>query len=324
MPSAPRSARALPALAAAALLATACSTAPVGPATRRIAFKSEVVFSEAAVKQGVVASRADCAAAAQALWVQSAEHGSECLRYWKAGFGAGATGRAIVFFHGDVWTGSAADAGYLRTTEAALQKSVDEWAAKLGRPYIFFARPGAFGSSGDHMQRRRRGESALISLALDQLKTQLGVDEWVLAGQSGGGHVTAALLAQRSDVVCAVAGSSVSSPRMRWVMRGWNRDSTGHADSYEPTEALVKAGKHAQLRVFVVGSVDDQNTPWAQQQLLTARARAVGIPALELTGEGLGPARHGMSGSTRQVAGWCAQGLSDEQILDQAKAGLRG
>ena len=115
-------------------------------------------------------------------------------------------------------------------SDLAIRSGVSTWAAKLGAPYIHFARPGTHGSSGDHMQRRRRGESELITLALDQLKTRYAISEWVLVGQSGGGHVTASLLVHRNDIVCAVPASSVSSPRMRWILRGWATDATGYHD----------------------------------------------------------------------------------------------
>jgi pimeloyl-ACP methyl ester carboxylesterase len=308
----------------AAGLVTACTTLPaITAAPSRVAFSKNVEFSGAAVKNGVTADSADCQLV-QAVWVESKTHGSECLRYWKAGFESGQAKRAIVFFHGDVWTGREADPNYLRLTEETLQTMADAWAKRLGMPYIYFARPGTHGSSGDHMQRRRKGESEQISIALDQLKQQYNISEYVLVGQSGGGHVTASLLVKRNDIVCAVPTSSVSSPRSRWILRGWNNDSTGAPDSYEPTEFLVKANKHPNLRIVVVGNVEDRNTPWASQTLLSGRAKALGIPVMELTGEGTGSEKHSMSISGRIVAGWCAQDLSDEQIRENAKAGLKG
>lgn len=312
-------------LAALLLLAAGCATMPGDSRSwQRIAFTATPAFTEAAVKRGVTATRSDCARVEDAVWVESPEHGDECLRYWKAGFPAGPAGRAIVYFHGDVWTGEGAAPSYLRLTGERVQKSADDWARKLGMPYIHFGRPGTHGSSGDHRQRRRRGESELVSLALDQLKSRLGITEWIVVGQSGGGHLTASLLATRDDIACAVPASSVSSPRARWMLHGWPRDSTGYDDSHEPLEALVRENKHPKLRIFVVGSPSDTNVPWSTQQLLTARAKDVGLPVLELAGEGSGPAGHGMSDSGRRVAGWCAHDLPDDEIRERARAGLKG
>jgi hypothetical protein len=329
----------LPLLAA---ILGACTTAPTAlapvaatavsgtlkPATnsslQRVAFSRIAEFSDLALRSGVSATRADCDTVREAVWVDSKAFGSECLRYWKAGFGDGPARRAIVFFHGDVWLGTQTSPTYLQLNEEKQQAIADEWAKKLGVPYIHFARPGTHGSSGDHMQRRRRAESELITLALDELKKRYGIFEWVVTGQSGGGHVTASLLVHRSDIVCAVPASSVSSPRMRWILLGRSTDATGYHDSYEPTEFLVKKGQHPKLRIFVVGSLEDKNTPWSTQTLLTGRANAVGLQAIELTGQGSGSQQHGMADSGRSVAGWCAQGLTDDQIREKAKAGLAG
>ncbi len=308
-----------------AMLAGACASMPDGARQPgRVAFTATPDFSEIAVKRGVKATRAECEQAPGTVWVESPAWGSECLRYWKAGFPAGPAGRTVVFFHGDVWLDQGVSPAYLKLTPDKVQQDADEWSSRLGMPYLFVGRPGTFGSSGDHGQRRRQGESELVSLALDRIKARHGITEWVVAGQSGGGHVTAALLAKRDDIVCAVPTSSVSSPRARWLLRGWKKDSTGYDDSYEPLEVLVKEGRHPKLRVFVVGSPSDANTPWSSQQLLTGRAKAVGIPVMELTGEGTDPARHGMSRSARLVAGWCAKDLTDDEIRRKARAGLKG
>ena len=316
----------LPLLIASALLLGACAAAPATPAPplARVALKGAADFSDLAIRSGVSTTRAECEAVSEAVWVESAAFGSECLRYWKAGFGAAPTPRAVVYFHGDIWLGTETSPSYLKLSERSLRAATQEWSAKLGAPYIHFARPGTHGSSGDHMQRRRRGESELITLALDRLKTRYGISEWVVVGQSGGGHVTASLLVHRNDIVCAVPTSSVSSPRMRWTLRGRSTDTTGYDDSYEPTEFIAGKDRHPKLRIFVVGSVEDRNTPWAIQTLLTSRARAAGLPVMELTGEGSGPQKHGMSNSGRLVAGWCARDLSDDEIREKASAGLKG
>lgn len=306
---------------------SACTTLPPDPRPVSARDPMQAAWSPTAseITKGVRATQAECAKLEDAVWADAGEHGRECIRFWKSpGPAAGGWARVVVFFHGDVWSGTEVLPSYLATTARQQQESANEWAARIGAPYVFMGRPGAFGSSGDHMQRRRKAESEILSAALDALKARLAIREFSIAGQSGGGHVVAALLARRSDVVCAVPASAVSSPRARWVIRGWKGDSTGYADSYEPAEALVKEGRHPGLRLFVVGSPDDSNTPWTSQLLLSGRARWLGIPTLELTGTGSGAARHGMSNSSRLVAGWCHNGLSDGEIRERAKAGLNG
>lgn len=308
----------------AALAGCANLTAENPPTSARDPLQIDWTPNPAEVTKGVQATEAACSKVENAVWANAGSSGGECIRFWKSLGPAPDWTRVVVFFHGDVWTGTEVASSYLRTTAKRQQELANEWSARIGAPYIFIGRPGTFGSSGDHMQRRRKPESELLSAALDALKRRLSIKEFSIAGQSGGGHVVASLLASRSDVVCAVAASAVSSPRARWIIRGWKGDSTGHADSFEPAEYLVKDGKHPALRLFVVGSPEDRNTPWTSQLLLSGRAKALGIPTMELTGNGAGPAKHGMSDAARWVAGWCNNGLTDEQIIERSKAGLNG
>jgi len=174
------------------------------------------------------------------------------------------------------------------------------------------------------MQRRRKTESELISAALDELKKRYGVEEWVVAGQSGGGHVTSALIAERADIVCAVPTSAVSSPRIRWEMMGRTRDTTNYADSYEPSNFISKSRTNPSLRVFVLGNPKDKNVFWPSQTVMADSLKMAKIPVETLEGEGTGPDGHGLSNSSRIVAGWCAQDISTEEILVRAAKGLRG
>jgi len=291
----------------------------------RVEFSAEGDFSEEAIRRGVKATKAQCDRLEDAVWVSTPDHGEECLKYWAAGFPSDAAGRAVVFFHGDVWLGPGRTTrDYQRTTNLAIQRGAERWASLIEAPYVFFARPGAFGSSGDHMQRRRAGESVLISAALDQIKARLKIREFVIAGQSGGGHVTSALLTRRADIVCAVPTSAPSSPRVRWLHKGLKRDTTGYADSYEPSEHLRKEGVHDKLRVFVLGDPADANVVWPSQTVMADRLNAVGIPVETLAAKGTGPDSHSLSDSARIVAGWCYKGLPTGEILRKAAEGLRG
>lgn len=303
-----------------------CATAPTDlrSVSARVPIEKSWKPSAAEITKGVAATRPECDAIENAVWAEAGTSGSECIRFWKSASTSMNWERAVIFFHGDVWDGTAVSPQYLQLTESRMQELADHWSGRIAAPYIYIGRPGSHGSSGDHMQRRRKAESDILSSALSALKQKLSIREFALTGQSGGGHVVASLMVSRSDIVCAVPASAVSSPRARWVIRGWRQDSTGYADSYEPTEFLTKDGKHPSLRLLVVGSTEDRNTPWTSQLLLSGRARTLGIPTLELAGEGAGPSKHGMADSGRRVAGWCLNGLSNEQIQEKARDGLSG
>jgi acetyl esterase/lipase len=291
----------------------------------RVEFSEAGDFSEDAVSRGVQATREQCAKVSNAVWAVSSSAGQECIKYWAAGFSSEPAKRAIVFFHGDVWVGAGKTSqSYLEMSNEKMQESADTWAKRLGMPYIFVARPGTYGSSGDHMQRRRIAESVLISAALDELKKRYGIQELVLAGQSGGGHVTSSLITQRDDVICAVPTSAPSSPRIRWQMMGRTRDTTNFADSYEPSVHVRKDQVHAQLRVFVLGNPEDKNVFWPAQTVMADALKKAGIPVELLTGEGTGPDLHGLSNAARTVAGWCAKDLDTAEIVRRAAKGLKG
>ena len=292
---------------------------------QEISFSADGDFSEAAIRRGVKAAKEQCEKVDNAIWVRTKDDGEECLKYWAAGFTKKSANRAIVFFHGDIWTGvGKTSKDYIGMTNEKLQRDAEIRSKKLGMPYIFFARPGTHGSSGDHMQRRRAAETRLISAALDEIKNKLGIVEFVIAGQSGGGHVTASLITYRSDIVCAVPTSAPSSPRIRWTIKGWSRDSTGYSDSYEPTEHLKKERMHQNLRVFVLGNPGDLNVVWPSQTILAEKLKEADVAVQVLQGEGTGPDAHGLKNSARIVAGWCANDLPTDEIIRKAARGLRG
>lgn len=311
---------------AAAVCAAFCAlTTPSQALFGRADFTEAGDFSEAAVLSGVQATQAQCAQTVNAVWAAPASTGGECLRYWAAGFDKVSVTRAVVFFHGDVYTGvGKTNPSYLNTSQAAQQTAAQQIAKRLGVPYVAVGRPGTFGSSGDHMQRRRKPESEIISAALDELKKRLDVQEWVVAGLSGGGHVTASLLTMRSDIVCAVPTSAPASPRIRWEMLGRNRDTTNYADSYEPTQHLAKERMHPDIRVFVLGDPQDKNVVWPSQTVLADALNKINVPSLVIQGQGTGPDNHVLIRSPLLVASWCAKDMSTSDIETLAAKGLKG
>jgi pimeloyl-ACP methyl ester carboxylesterase len=275
------------------------------------------------VLNGVWATQAQCDAISQAVWAQVQSH-SACIRYFPAGFGASALvgkRRAVAYFTGDVYDGRRVVPEYATLTASRLQATAEEWAQTAGLPLTIVGRPGILGSSGDHMERRRKPESLLMSAALDVLGQRLDVQEWVLLGYSGGGHVVTSLLTYRQDVVCAVPTASVASPRLRAELRNWALDATGYSDSYEPLDFMRAESMHPQLRVIVVGDPQDKNGVWPAQTVLADKLRSIGVAVDVVEVKGTGPLRHGgQGGAGRLVASWCGHDLSFEDIQRKAAA----
>jgi len=81
---------------------------------------------------------------------------------------------------------------------------------------------------------------------------------------------------------------------------------------------------HEKICVFVLGNPADTNVVWPSQTIMADKLREAGVPVTILKGTGVGPEGHRLPNSARIVAGWCASGLSTEEIIKKAATGLRG
>lgn len=281
-------------------------------------------FTNRSVVQGTRATESQCNETSGAVWAKYSDAEGECIRYWQMGLSSEENKRVILFFHGDILAGnSVLDKTYEKKSPASMLVNWHNIFPGNTKPTIFIARPGTFGSSGDHSQRRRPAESKIISAAIDALKKKYNIEEIVVTGQSGGGHVTASLITHRSDIVCAVPASSPSSPKMRVQILGRGQDTTGYNDSYEPVENLKNRVFHPKLRVFVVADDRDINVPFASQTILADKLKQQQVHALVIRGEATGPEKHRLSTTGLKIASFCFDDLSDDEIQKRA-VGLRG
>src|SRR4030095_12293825 len=116
-------------------------------------------------------------------------------------------------------------------------------------PFGQVARPGACGSSGDHLLRRRPREVRLINAALDALKAIHAVQTFYIAGQSGGGHNAAALLALRRDIACALISAAPASTRAYNMARGF---TVPPGQFFDPAEHVGSIVSSAPPRIFIL------------------------------------------------------------------------
>jgi hypothetical protein len=302
----------LPRLILAALLLSSCA-----PGTPQV----QDTTTAAGILSGSASTPERCAATPAAFWV-SVDGKGDCIRYYAAGLGA-INQVAIVFFQGDLIThysrsGSGEDV--VSAEPDSLKAETQErfaqtWHERLGLPYVMIARPGIYGSSGDHKERRRQREVLLVNGALDQLKTQYHVDRFVIVGQSSGGHLVGAMLAERDDISCAVAASGVLAVHQRAVFHGWPADITGFSDFWDPYDHVDEIRAAPGLRVFIIGDPRDTNVPFATQKAYSDRLAERGIDAHLLSGEATGSEYHGLGRTGRLAAGWCAEGIATEEII---------
>ena len=164
-------------------------------------------FSGSELLNGKRVTEQECQSAGTAVWVVVAGHG-ECIRYYHSTAG-GTTNAALVYLNSDVVVTNERGESrpvvpYLRSTPSVMQNSSMSWSRSLRMPYILLARPGTYGSSGSHAQRRTPRETDVVSAALDAIKAAHGYQRLHLVGQSTGAHTAAALLSRRTDLGCVV------------------------------------------------------------------------------------------------------------------------
>lgn len=205
---------------------------------------------------------------------------ADCIRAYVGGAAFAAT--PIVLLEGDaVSTGDRGGIevwrGYERLTPATMQREVEQYAAATARPFVNLARPGTYGSSGEHLQRRREREVALVDAALDALKRRHGWTVLDLVGQSGGGHLVAALLARRADIGCAVVASGVTAVRRRYEAAGRTSDMTGYTDPVDPIDHVRDAARHPPKRVIVLTDPQDRTVAADLQGAYVEALREAGV-----------------------------------------------
>jgi pimeloyl-ACP methyl ester carboxylesterase len=311
---------------AAAVVLLLAALLPVTPAASAVRFKTtgEATLGGADALAGIPEA---CEAGQAHVWVEVEGRG-ECIAF-HATPGLETAASAVLYFEGDIPPGHRRDTARLKQHLAALRRHLAELAARYRIPYVLVARPGTFGSTGDHDARRKEREYLVMRAAVDAIRSKLGLDHVVLAGQSGGATVTGGLLALGvRHVSCAVAASGGFDLT---AMLDWHAQRQGAASRHREHPASL-AGvfnvmdrvsdvpRDARRRVFIVGDSADQVTPFAQQRAFAERLRAEGHHAEVLYGRGNGPERHGLAAVALKLAGLCARGASDADIRAAARA----
>jgi pimeloyl-ACP methyl ester carboxylesterase len=223
--------------------------------------------------------RAACPDRLGFLWVQPAE-GPACIRYFASSDVDGAR-LAIVQFSGDRQTLANRPPAQIPGNTAALRAlDAERSRDRAGVPWVFMARPGTYGSSGDHGKRREPAEFHALDAALDQLMQRHRLQRIVIFGHSGGATAGAALLTLgRERIACAVLTSGAYGLLERAHRLGKSRgglsDTTGSTRFYDPLMHVDGIAPDPLRRIVLIGNRDDRNTPFdLQQRFADAVAKA--------------------------------------------------
>jgi len=265
---------------------------------------------------GTSSTPANCRAGQNSIWAM-ADGAGECIRYYPAGLSSGSN-KAMVYFTGDIgqfdiWS------AYNSLTPATMQADSRKWHDKFALPYVLMARPGTFGSSGNHFEQRRVGkEGRLLNAALDILKNKYGIKEFALAGQSGGGHVVAQLLTLRDDVACGVMASAPLN-----YQDEIKKDFAGFSDlrfrlrkSWDPIDHMADIRPTKKRRIFILGDPKDKIVDFDGQKKYRDLAVKRGINVRLIATHATGDLHHGLADQAKNAAANCLKGLSGKEIAD--------
>ena len=251
-----------------------------------------------------------------AVWVTVDGRG-DCIRYFHAGLGA-SSDVVHVWFHGDrlrrIAPGYWKPRGYGGESAEQQQLEADAYYRGGRIPYIHFSRPGTYGSSGFHGDRRQERNVRLVLAAVATIKQRHRIERFAFSGQSGGGHLVGALLANRDDILCAVATSGVLAVAHRVWARGWRGDATGHETFYDPVDYVDRIPTSRQRRIFIIGDPDDSNVPFSSQMEYYRKVKKRGHAVELIRANGAGSENHSLAFEGFRAVEQCVRGVPTDAI----------
>ena len=238
---------------------------------------SPLLWNKKAIKK-------NCPINQTAIWVNY-PHGADCIRYFSYG-NLYNKKNVLIVLSGD------RDAVMKRKPEnipnntiEAQQHLAKKISKKIKLPVIIIARPGTYGSSGNHARRRQKPEFLALDAALESLKQRYHIHHFILYGHSGGATAAAAILTfGRNDISCAILTSGAydlleRAERLR-VIRGQrsqpNKDITGLLDPYDPLKHISGIVQDSQRNILIIGNKYDKVTPFDLQAKFSTALQAAG------------------------------------------------
>lgn len=282
-------------------------------------------FSNAVVAAGKTITRRQCAdleARKTANWVEVDGHG-ECLRYYAAGLKPGSNPIVAAWMHGDIMGSQPRQIGHQEGLGVAGMIEQERMLSeRFGVPFIFLARPGAYGSSGKFWTMRHTPrEAALMNAHLDLLKTRYGIGQWSLGGHSAGGTLTAEFLARRTDLQCAVISSGAPAYEAYLKAHDAKARLAKPETWFDPYRSLDRIPRDPARRIFVIGDPRETNVLFRTQRLYFDGLAARGHKAWLVPIERARPPRfHGLVDFGETATGLCAQGVDTDRLLEKLQS----
>lgn len=255
------------------------------------------------------------------VWVEVEGRG-DCVAFYPTG-GLEKAKQAVLYFEGDIPPDYRKNSPKLQGHLTSLRRTLEMLAKAYKVPYVLVARPGTFGSTGSHADRRKVREYLVMRAAVDAIREKFGLDRIALAGQSGGATIAGALLTLGlRRVTCATPGSGGYDLA---AMLDWHASRQGlvafhreHpaalSESFNVMDRIGGVERDTLRRIFVIGDEADKVTPFAQQKRFADQLKAAGHHAELLQAKGSGTENHGLAFTSLKIAGLCATGATDDEI----------
>lgn len=305
-------------LAAALAVLVVLLASPALEAAIRFKRSGEETLGGADALAGVQAA---CEIGGHHVWVDVESRG-ECIAFYPAPGLEGAS-HAVFYFEGDIPPDYRRDPAKLGAHLSSMRRALEKLTATYRIPYVFVARPGTFGSTGSHADRRKNREPLVMRDAVDAIRRRYGLRFVSLAGQSGGATIAGALLTLGlADVRCVApaSGGFDLHAMLDWhaqrqgIVGGHREHPASLAGSFNVMDGISAIAQDRERRIFVIGDAADKVTPFAQQRRFAERLKHQGHHAELVEATGNGPERHGLSLTSLKIAGLCASGASDADI----------
>lgn len=257
------------------------------------------------------------------LWVET-QHASECIRYYPAGLSSSENPKVMVFIPGDLLLRTnkgerLVTSGYKSNSPKKVLNMMQQWADDANTPAIYIGRPGTFGSSGNHEERRQTTEIELMNQSLNLLKEKHQIKEFILVGQSGGGQITAAMLNFRKDITAAVITAGLLpvhllTRRWRKIRRAPGVKKYPLEMLYDPTTAIADIPKDPQPTLVIISDPRDQAVPFYSQVIYINKLKQEGLTVHHIYAHAPLPKRHALGEHGKKAAALIAKGANIKDI----------
>ncbi|MCV9910405.1 lysophospholipase [Brucella sp. HL-2] len=236
-----------------------------------------------------------------AVWAEY-NGGRDCIRYFAAGAIASAP-VTLIFLGGDRHLDAALDIKDIPNNTVAKQQAIADRVMRRTRlPVIIIARPGTYGSSGNHFHTRRIAEFQAIDATLNELKNKFHLKRFVILGHSGGATAGAALLTMgRRDISCAVLTSGAFSlvERDQFLDKKKGRVPRDKSDQryaklYDPLNHVAGIEPDQSRDILLIGNERDNITPFAFQRKFASSVRRAGHRVKLINHDAFAPAFHNL------------------------------